>query len=68
VLAGILFGALNAGAIQMQSSAGVPVELVTIVQALIVMFIAAPSLIRGVFRLREVRGGGGTQLAKGWNG
>jgi general nucleoside transport system permease protein len=68
VLAGILFGALNAGAIQMQSSAGVPVELVTIVQALIVMFIAAPSLIRGVFRLREVRGGGGAQLAKGWNG
>jgi len=52
----------------MQSSSGTSVELVLVVQALIVLFIAAPALIRGIFRLREVRGGGGTELAKGWNG
>jgi general nucleoside transport system permease protein len=68
VLAGILFGALQAGGVQMSSSTGVPSELVNIFEALIVLFIAAPSLIRGIFRLREVKGGGGTALAKGWNG
>jgi simple sugar transport system permease protein len=68
VLAGLLFGALRAGGVQMQSSTGVPVDLVQVVQALIVLFIAAPALIRAIFRLREVRGGVSTELAKGWNG
>jgi ABC-type uncharacterized transport system permease subunit len=68
VLAGLLFGALRAGGVQMQSSTGVPVDLVQVVQALIVLFIAAPALIRAIFRLREARGGVNTELAKGWNG
>jgi simple sugar transport system permease protein len=68
VLAGILFGALQAGGVQMSSSTGVPSELVNIFEAVIVLFIAAPSLIRGIFRLRDVRGGGRAVLAKGWNG
>jgi hypothetical protein len=34
----------------------------------IVLFIAAPALIRGLFRLRAARGGSVGQLAKGWNG
>ena len=68
VLAGLLFGALRAGGVQMQSSTGVPVDLVQVVQALIVLFIAAPALIRAIFRLREARGGVSTELAKGWNG
>ena len=37
-------------------------------QALIVLFIAAPALIRAIFRLRAISGGGAGQLAKGWNG
>jgi general nucleoside transport system permease protein len=68
VLAGLLFGALRAGGVLMQSRTGTPVDLVTVVQALIVLFIAAPALIRAIFRLREVRGGVSTELAKGWNG
>ncbi len=68
VLAGLLFGALRAGGVQMQSSTGVPIDLVQVIQALIVLFIAAPALIRAIFRLREVRGGTGQALAKGWNG
>ncbi len=36
-------------------------------EAVIVLFIAAPQLVRILFRLRATRGGGG-QLAKGWNG
>jgi general nucleoside transport system permease protein len=68
VLAGILFGALRAGAVRMQAETGTPTEIVQVVQSVIVLFIAAPALIRAIFRLRESRGGGVTQLAKGWNG
>ena len=68
VLAGILFGALRAGAVKMQSDTGIPTEIVQVIQSVIVLFIAAPALIRAIFRLRETRGGGVTTLAKGWNG
>jgi simple sugar transport system permease protein len=68
VLAGLLFGALQAGSVKMLANSGTPVDLVNILQSLIVLFIAAPALIRSVFRLRASRGGGVAQLAKGWNG
>jgi simple sugar transport system permease protein len=68
VLAGLLFGALRAGGVAMQSQTGTPIDLVTVIQALIVLFIAAPQLIRSIFRLRAERGGLGQALAKGWNG
>jgi simple sugar transport system permease protein len=68
VWAGVLFGALTAGGVQMQSSTGTPIDLVTVLQALIVLFIAAPALIRAIFRLRDVQAAGGAALAKGWNG
>ena len=68
VWAGILFGALRAGSVRMQAETGVPTEIVQVIQSVIVLFIAAPALIREIFHLRESRGGGVTQLAKGWNG
>ena len=43
-------------------------HLIGVAGALIVLFIAAPGLIRALFRLRDSRGGGARQLAKGWNG
>ncbi len=55
VLAGLLFGALSAGGLGMQASAGVPPELIQVVQALIVLFVAAPALIRGLGRMRRRR-------------
>lgn len=68
VLAGLLFGALRAGGVQMQSSTGTSIDLVIVVQSVIVLFIAAPALIRAIFRLRAARGGVRPGLAKGWNG
>ncbi len=69
VLAGLLFGALQAGSRTMQLETGTPLTLVTVLQALIVLFIAAPALVRAVVRWRALRGtGGGEVLAKGWNG
>jgi general nucleoside transport system permease protein len=49
--AGILFGAFKAGGFSMQASQGIPVDIVLVVQSLIVLFIAAPPLVRAVFRL-----------------
>ncbi len=68
VLAGLLFGALKAGAVQMQARTGTPIDLVVVIQALVVLFVAAPQLVRAVFRLRAGGDGVGQQLAKGWNG
>ena len=45
VLAGLLFGALHAGGLAMQSVAQTPLTLTTALQALIVLFVAAPALV-----------------------
>jgi ABC-type uncharacterized transport system permease subunit len=53
--ASLLFGMLRAGAARMQSVAGIPTEIVQIVQALVIIFIAAPPIIRAIYRLRKPR-------------
>lgn len=49
--AGILFGAFKAGGFTMQAAEGIPIDIVLVVQSMIVLFIAAPPLVRAVFRL-----------------
>lgn len=66
VFAGLLFGGLHAGGSQMQTYT--PIDLVQVIQSLIVLFIAAPAVIRAIFRIKASTGGVGTELAKGWNG
>jgi len=51
--AGILFGAFKAGGTTMQAAEGVPSDIVLVVQSLIVLFIAAPPLVRAIFRLPD---------------
>ncbi len=53
--ASLLFGVLRAGAGRMQSVAGIPTEIVQIVQSLVIVFIAAPAIIRAIYRFRETR-------------
>ena len=65
VLAGILFGALRAGGREMQATEFIPIDLVSIIQALVIVFVAAPALIRGLYRLKG-EDEGPTQLTKGW--
>lgn len=48
LLAGLLFGALEAGGRQMQVDAGVSLDLIGIVQALIIVFVAAPLLVKQI--------------------
>jgi ABC-type uncharacterized transport system permease subunit len=68
VAAGLLFGALHAGSPGMQTATGTPVQIVQVIQALIVLFVAAPPLVRATFRLRAARARGvSTSMSKGWN-
>ena len=67
VLAALLFGALRAGGLTMQASTETPLDLVLVIQALVVLFIAAPALIKAIFRLKNVDAGE-TVDSKGWNG
>jgi general nucleoside transport system permease protein len=66
VAAAILFGALRAGATPMQAATGTPLDLVVIIQALVIMFIAAPALVRAIYRIRTERQLGTEVFAKGW--
>lgn len=51
--AGLLFGALKSGGFAMQVNNAVPNDIVLVVQSLIVLFIAAPPLVRTIFRLPD---------------
>jgi len=53
--AGILFGAFKAGGFSMQAAEGVPIDIVLVVQSLIVLFIAAPPLVRTIFGLPDAQ-------------
>jgi simple sugar transport system permease protein len=67
VLGALLFGALQAGGNRMQSYAGISLELTSVLQSLIVLLVAAPALVKAIFRLREARAARlGTVMAKGW--
>jgi len=66
VAAAFLFGALRAGATPMQAATGTPLDLVVIIQALVILFIAAPGLVRAIYRIRRERTTGTEVFAKGW--
>ncbi|MEW6240297.1 MAG: ABC transporter permease [Chloroflexota bacterium] len=55
VLASLLFGFLRGGAARMQSVAGTPVELIRIIQGLVIIFVAAPEIIRTIYRINRGR-------------
>lgn len=68
VLAALLFGFLRNGATKMQLSAGIPIDIISILQAMILVFIAAPAIIRTIYRLRApAEAGEEGVLAGGWS-
>jgi simple sugar transport system permease protein len=50
--AALLFGGMQAGALRMQSATSTPIDIVIVIQALIIMFVAAPELVRRIYRVR----------------
>jgi simple sugar transport system permease protein len=70
LFAALLFGAFRAGAPLMQITTQVPIEIIDIIQALIILFLAADLIVRRVFRLRarglEIEGA--TTVTRTWGG
>jgi len=65
VLSGLLLGALKAGGRAMQARSGTALDLVVVIQALIIVFIAAPGVVRALFRVRADVGDG-ARISQGW--
>ncbi|HLF60162.1 MAG TPA: ABC transporter permease [Acidimicrobiia bacterium] len=68
LFAGLLFGALRAGGREMQGAAGIPVDLVLVLQALVIVFIAAPELVRAIYRIKTPEEETGVTISTGWGG
>jgi ABC-type uncharacterized transport system permease subunit len=67
-LGSLLFAALITGGRNMQAATGIPLDLTTVIQAVIVFFVATPALIREIYRLKDTGGGQTRVLSKGWSG
>ncbi len=50
LLAAILFGALRSGGMVMTRATGVPLDIIFLLQALVILFVAAPTFIRNLLR------------------
>ncbi|MEZ5380114.1 MAG: ABC transporter permease [Acidimicrobiales bacterium] len=67
VPAALLIGAMDAGSSRMQSISKVEPEIISVIQACILFFIAAPSVVRYLTRLRAVEAGeDSVSLSAGW--
>lgn len=67
ILSAFLLGALDAGASQMQFDSGVSQDIVQVIQALVLAFVAAPLIIRQLYRIRKPSGASdATVFSSGW--
>lgn len=66
VLGAILFGAMRNGATRMQFLTQIPVDVISIIQALILLFVAADAIVRFIFRIRAAQER--VVLTRGWGG
>jgi ABC-type uncharacterized transport system permease subunit/basic membrane lipoprotein Med (substrate-binding protein (PBP1-ABC) superfamily) len=67
LLASLLFGFLRAGAQRMQAPpALVPIDIISVLQGLIIIFVAAPEVIRYLYRLRAPKEVGEAVFTRGW--
>jgi len=67
VLSSLLFGALRNGATRMQVVSSIPIDIISILQAIILALIAAPPIIRTIYRLRELSAKG-ISVTTSWGG
>ena len=66
VLAALLFAAMRNGATRMQFLTQIPVDVISVIQALILLFVAADAIIRYIYRIRAPRER--VVLTRGWGG
>lgn len=57
IFAGVVFGVLRAGAMELNRGTGIPVEFVDVIQAMVVIFVSAPLLVKGILHIKNNYGG-----------
>ena len=65
VLSAFLWGTLRSGATSTQFTAGVPIEIISIIQGLVIVFVAAPAVVRWIYHIRAIKTET-TVLTRGW--
>ena len=68
IFAALLFGVLKNGATKMMVVSTIPIDIVTILQAVILIFVAAPAIIRSVYRLKQAKVEAAAIMLSGWGG
>ena len=68
ILTSLLFGTLRNGATKMMVVSSIPIDIVDVMQAIILMFVAAPAIIRSLYRLRKPKQEEETVFVSGWGG
>ncbi|MCK9245791.1 MAG: ABC transporter permease [Anaerolineaceae bacterium] len=68
VLSSLLFGTLRNGATRMMVVSSIPIDIVDVIQAIILMFVAAPAIIRSIYRLRKPKQEEQQVFLSGWGG
>ncbi len=63
----LLFAALGVGGRSMQAATGIPLDLATIIQSVVVLFVATPVLVKEIFRLRATSAQGIRLATQGWS-
>ncbi len=66
--ASFLFGAMRNGADLMELRSGVSKYLYSLVQALVLLFVAAPAVVRWLYRIKTTRKDDDVPLTRGWGG
>jgi simple sugar transport system permease protein len=67
VWSSLLFAALGVGGRAMQATTGIPLDLATVIQSAVVLFVATPVLVKEIFRLRGAPSQSVELATKGWN-
>jgi len=68
ILASLLFGTLRNGATRMMVVSAIPIDIVDVIQAIIMMFVAAPAIIRAIYHLKQPKKEETTIFVSGWGG
>jgi simple sugar transport system permease protein len=68
VFSALMFGALRNGATNMQLKAGIPIDIISVFQAFILIFVATPAIIRSLYHIRASTGAEGAKVKASWGG
>jgi simple sugar transport system permease protein len=66
LLSSLLFAALGVGGRTMQAATGIPLDLATVIQSIVVLFVATPVLVKEIFRLRAAKTQAVQLATQGW--